>query len=271
MRASGMRSGIVWPSMKADRRRRKEESFAGVYRRSPAANSVFPGLLLILAATCFAQTAAPPAFDVASIKPTTAEPGSGSGINTDTGRIAGRNVTLKRCIRGAYNIPEAQIFGGPKWVDDERYDIDAKAPDRAGGNELMAMLQQLLAERFKLVIHRETRPLAGYALVVGKKGIAAKPSESTGPSRSNSNRHSIEGGACSMSCLATKLAEVLHVPVADATGVEGRFDFKLEWTPDELQSGVLPALEEQLGLKLEARKVPTAVIVIDSAEKATAN
>jgi uncharacterized protein (TIGR03435 family) len=234
-----------------------------------SARSVFPVLLLILTATCFGQTS--PAFEVASVKLSTAEPGSGSGINTDTGRIAGHNVTLKRCIRGAYNIPEAQIFGGPKWVDDERYDIDAKALGPAGDHALMAMLQQLLAERFKLVIHRETRPLAGYALVVGKKGIAAKPSESTGPTRSNSNRHSIEGGSCSMGCLATKLAEMLHVPVADATGVEGRFDFKLEWTPDELQSGVMSALEEQLGLKLEARKVPTEVIVIDSAEKATAN
>jgi uncharacterized protein (TIGR03435 family) len=74
-----------------------------------------------------------------------------------------------------------------------------------------------------------------------------------------------------MSCLATKLAEVLHAPVMDATGSEERFDFKLEWTPDEMQTAVAPALEEQLGLKLEARKVPTPVIVIDSAEKASAN
>jgi uncharacterized protein (TIGR03435 family) len=74
-----------------------------------------------------------------------------------------------------------------------------------------------------------------------------------------------------MGCLATKLAEVLHAPVADATGVEGRFDFKLEWTPDDFQTAVLPALEEQLGLKLEGRKIPTDVIVIDSAERASAN
>jgi uncharacterized protein (TIGR03435 family) len=235
----------------------------------PAANSFFLGLLLI--STSFGQTAAPPAFDVASIKPSTAEPATGSGIDTDTGKIAGRYVTLKRCIRGAYDIPEAQIFGGPKWAEEERYDIDAKSAGPAGGHDLMAMLQTLLADRFKLVIHRETRPLPGYALVVGKKGIAAKPSESTGPTRSNSSRHSIDAAACSMGCLATKLAEVLHVPVTDATALEGRFDFKLEWTPDELQTGVMPALEEQLGLKLEARKVPTAVIVIDSAEKATAN
>src|ERR1700685_4279339 len=112
------------------------------------------------------------------------------------------------------------MFAGPKWADEERYDIDAKSAGPAGGHALMAMLQQLLAERFKLVIHRETRQLAGYALGGGKRGISAKPSESTGPSRSNSSRHNIEGEACSMGCLATKLAEVLHVPVTDSTGLE---------------------------------------------------
>lgn len=227
--------------------------------------------LLLFASASSGQTLPAPAFEVASIKPSTAEPGSSSGITTDTGRIAGRNVTLKRCIRGAYGMPEAQIFGGPKWVDEERYDIDAKAAGRAGDHELMEMLQQLLAERFKLVIHRETRPLSGYALVAGKKGITAKRSEPDTGSRTNSSRRSIEATGCSMGCLATKLAEVLHVPVADSTGLEGKFDFKLEWTPDDLQTAVLPALEEQLGLKLEGRKVPTEVIVIDRAEKASAN
>jgi uncharacterized protein (TIGR03435 family) len=227
------------------------------------------GHLVLIAAACFGQT--PPAFEVASIKLSTAAPGSGSGIPTDTGRIAARNVTLRRCIRGAYDIPEVQILGGPKWVDEERYDIDAKAAGPAGGTELMAMLQQLLAERFQLVFHRETRPLPGYALVAGKKGLNARRSEPNAKSIGNSSRRSIEATGCDMACLAMKLAEVLHAPVADATGIEGRFDFKLEWTPDDLQTAVAPALEEQLGLKLEARKVPKEVIVIDHAEKATAN
>jgi uncharacterized protein (TIGR03435 family) len=257
--------------MNADERRWKDRRFIGVHRRSSVANSLVSGLLAILTSASFAQTPAAPAFEVASIKPTASEPGSSSGVTSKTGRIEARNVTLKRCMRGAYGIPEAQIFGGPKWVDEERYDIDAKAPGPAGDHAMMAMLQQLLAERFQLVVHRETRPLSGYALVVGKKGITAKPSESAGPSNSSANRHSIEGEACSMGCLATKLAEVLHAPVTDSTGVEGRFDFKLEWTPDEMQTAVLPALEEQLGLKLEGRKIPTEVLVIDRAEKATAN
>jgi uncharacterized protein (TIGR03435 family) len=226
--------------------------------------------VFLLAGAGFAQTA-PPAFDVASIKLSTTAPAAGSGIDTDTGKIHAHYVTLKRCIRGAYDIPEARIFGGPKWVDEERYDIDAKAPGPADGPELMAMLQQLLAERFRLTFHRETRPLPGYAVVVGKKGLTAKPSLPNGPNDANSSRHSIDAVGCSMACLAMKLSEVLHVPVADATGVDGRFDFTLQWTPDDLQTGVGPALEEQLGLKLEGRKVPAEVIVIDRAEKATLN
>jgi uncharacterized protein (TIGR03435 family) len=226
------------------------------------------GLIILTALTSFGQ--APPAFDAASIKPS-AEGQSGSSLSNDTGRISGRNVTLKRCMRSAYNIPEAQILGGPKWVDDARYDIDAKAAGPAGNQELMAMLQQLLAERFKLVFHREARPLPGYALVVGKKGLTAKRSEPDIRSSSNSSRHSIEAVACSMDCLAIKVSEVLHAPVTNATGAEGKFDFKLEWTPDELQTAFFPALEEQLGLKLEGRKVPTEVLVIDSAQKPSEN
>jgi uncharacterized protein (TIGR03435 family) len=228
------------------------------------------GLIMIMAAVGFAQTA-PAAFDAASIKLSTAPPGSSSGINEDTGRIAARYVTLKRCIRGAYDIPEALIFGGPKWADDDRYDIDAKSTGPSGDHELMAMLQQLLAERFKLVIHRETRPLAGFALVAGKKGITAKPSEPDARSVSNATGHSIEAAGYTMDRLAMKLSEVMHAPVTDATGIEGKFDFKLEWTRDELQSAVFAALEEQLGLKLEGRKIPTEVIVIDSAQKPSEN
>ena len=225
---------------------------------------------IALAAAAFCQTV-PPAFDAASIKPSTAAPGSGSGIQTDIGRIAARNVTLKRCIRGAYDVPEARILGGPKWVDDERYDIDAKSTGPAGDRQLMAMLQQLLADRFKLAIHRETRPLAGYVVVAGKKGLTVKPSEPGARSMSSATRHSIDATGCDMECLAMKLSEVLHAPVIDGTGIAGKFDFKLEWTPDELQSGVFPAVEAQLGLKLEGRKVPTEVIVIDSAVKPSEN
>jgi uncharacterized protein (TIGR03435 family) len=224
--------------------------------------------VVLAASAAFAQT--PAAFEVASIKPA-AEGQTSSGIKSDIGRIEGRNVTLKRCVRGAYNIPEAQILGGPKWVDDARYDIDAKAAGPAGDRELMAMLQQLLSERFKLAFHRETRQLPGYALVVGKKGVLAKPSEPGTPSVTSSSRRSIEATACNMGHLAMKISEVLHAPVTNATGIDGEFNFKVEWTPDELQTEFFLQLEEQLGLKLEVRRVPTEVLVIDSAQKPSEN
>jgi len=239
-----------------------------------------PALVALLIARAFGQTA-PPAFEAASIKPSTAEPGSGSGIPSRKGSISARNVTLKRCIRGAYDVEESQIVGGPKWVDEDRYDIDAKAAGPAGDHELMAMLQSLLAERFKLAFHRETRERPGYALIVAKGGLKAKRSQPDAGSAANSSRTEIDAQACSLRQLAQKLSEVIHLPVADLTGIEGGFDFQLKWTPDDMQAkapvdlatgpSVFEALQEQLGLKLEARKVPTEVLVIDHAEKPTEN
>ena len=148
----------------------------------------------------------------------------------------------------------------------------------------MTMLQSLLAERFKLSFHRETRALPGYALVVGRGGLKAKPSEPEADSRTNSRWGSLEAAGCSMAHLALKLSEVLHLPVADFTAVPGEFDFQLKWTSDEMQAtppdavpdaasgpSLFAALQEQLGLKLESRKVPADVLVIDHAEKPSEN
>jgi uncharacterized protein (TIGR03435 family) len=155
----------------------------------------------------------------------------------------------------------------------------------------MAMLQSLLSERFKLAFHRETRDLPGYALVAGKGGLKAKRSQPDAESRSSSSRTEIDAEACSMRRLAQKLSEVIHMPVADLTGIEGAFDFQLKFTPDDMQAkppssgdrpgtaplelagapSVFAALQEQLGLKLEPRKVPAEVLAIDYAEKPSEN
>jgi uncharacterized protein (TIGR03435 family) len=198
--------------------------------------------------------------------------------------MSGRYVTLKRCVRGAYGVEEPRILGGPKWIDEARYDIEAKAAGPAGDRELMVMLQSLLAERFKLAFHRETRALPGYALVVGKGGLKAKPSDPDADSRTSSSRVSIEAAGCTMAHLALKLSEILHLPVADFTAVPGGFDFKLEWTVDDMQAtppaaapdpasgpSIFAALQGQLGLRLESRKVPAEVLVIDHAEKPSEN
>jgi len=249
------------------------------------------GVLVSFCATLLAQQGTVlPAFEVASIKPSLDPPGSVSGIFESKGRISAKNVTLRRCVRGAYNVPEPQILGGPSWADQDRYQIEAKATVPADDLELMLMLRALLAERFKLVFHREQRAIPGYRLVLGKGGLKAQASAPDRGSVGRSQRERIEAEGCTMAQLALKLAEALHQPVLDATGVAGKFDLKLEWTPDDMQAkppsadqrsgnapepgagpSIFAALQEQLGLKLEGSKVPAEILVIDSAEKPSAN
>jgi len=232
-----------------------------------------------VASLAIAQPAAAPQFEVASIKPSAEPPGS-SGITTKKGRLTAQNVTLKRCIRGAYGVPEIQILGGPPWIGDDRYFIEATAAGPVGDPELSVMLQALLAERFKLALHRETRALPGYALLVGK-GLKAKRSDPDSESRTNYSQKSIQAERCTMAQLAQKLSDALHTPVADLTAISGAFDFTLEWTPDDMKAAlggnapfgpsIFAALQEQLGLRLESRKVPTGVVVIDHAERPSEN
>lgn len=212
------------------------------------------------------------------------------GIFESKGRINAKNVTLKRRIRGAYDVPEPQIIGGPKWVDQDRYDIEATATVPAGDHDLMRMLQTLLSERFKLVFHREQRPIPGYRLVLAKGGLKAQASAPDRGSVGNSQRGRIDAQGCTVSQLALKLAEALKQPVLDATAVAGKFDFKVQWTPDDplvkppspdqrpggapefgVGPSIFSALQEQLGLKLESSKIPAEVLVIDSAERPSAN
>jgi hypothetical protein len=126
----------------------------------------------------------------------------------------------------------------------------------------MLMLQTMLADRFKLVLHREERAIPGYRLVLGKSGLKVRASAPDRGSAGHSQRGRIE-------------AEVLQQPVLDATGTAAKFDLKLEFTPDDSRTGnpepggpsIFAALQEQLRLKLESGRVPSEVLVIDSAEK----
>jgi uncharacterized protein (TIGR03435 family) len=237
-------------------------------------------LALLILGLLFQTQLAPQvlSFEAATVKPSQAPPGSSSGIVEDKGRIVGTNVTLRRCIRGAYDLPETLIVGGSKWVDEERFDIQAVAGRPAGGDDLMAMLRTLLADRFHLVVHRETRDISGYALVLGKDGLkAAESAPGTGASDS-ARRGSLDSKASTMKNLAQKLSDALRAPVVDFTGLAGKYDVNLTWNPEDLAAAsatkpsaelsgpsIFTALQEQLGLKLESRKVPVEVIVIDSA------
>jgi uncharacterized protein (TIGR03435 family) len=193
-------------------------------------------------------------------------------------------------MRGAYDVAKRQIIGWLKWVDQDRYDLEAKPTAPAGDHELMLMLQTLLSERFKRVFHREQRPIPGYRLALAKGRLKAQASAPDRGSVGHSQTGRIAAEGCTLAPLALKLAEVLTQPVLDATGVARKFDLKLQWTPDDLQAkppsadqrpggalasggglSIFAALQEQLGLKLESSKVPADVLVIDSAEKPSAN
>lgn len=218
---------------------------------------------------------AEPSFEVASVKRSSPEMGTSDRESFNGGTLQMGNVTLKQIVRYAYGISETQIFGGPKWMDDYRFDIVAKADASATRDTLVAMLQPLLADRFHLTLHRETRTVAGFALEIARSGIRAPVSDQPGGPSSNTTRTSISARSFPMPQLAIRLAVALQRPVVDMTGEKRAFDIDLKWAPDGLQAtgpgnAELPtlftAIEEQLGLKLESRKVPVEALVIDSAE-----
>lgn len=238
-------------------------------------------ILLTTVSWIAAQPVAAPSFEAASVKPASPD-ATDFGVDTDPGLLRLEAQTLKAIVRVAYGVNESQVVGGPKWVDSDRFDITGRANGPAGSKELLTMLQSLLADRFKLTFHRETRTAQGYALVVAKGGIKMQKSEST-ESNSRGGRGRIDAQGFSMRQLAERLTRVVRAPVEDATETPGRFNFTLTWSPDDSSTrplaadrpaaedsnapSIFTALQEQLGAKLESRKVTMEVIVIDRAEK----
>jgi uncharacterized protein (TIGR03435 family) len=133
----------------------------------------------------------------------------------------------------------------------------------------MTMLQALLSERFKLAIHRESKERTVYELVVGKNGPKLHEVEA-GPGHSNGGHGSLSAQKMSMSHLADSLSRIVDLPVLDMTGLKGAFDIELKWAPDGDDANgpsIFTAVQEQLGLKLEQRKGPMEIIVVDHAER----
>jgi uncharacterized protein (TIGR03435 family) len=230
----------------------------------------------LLIGPALAQSVAP-SFEAASIKPTQMT-GQGESIDRHPGMLLMRNVTLQDCIREAYGVTDSQI-SGEKWLGPDRYDIVAKIPSGVTQSQNPAMLQTLLAERFKLALHHGTKELPVYLLVVAKNGPKIQPVE-PGNGGVASKPGQMTGRAITMQRLATFLSSAraqLEHTVVDQTGLSGNYTFKLEWTPEDKQSAdapgtsLLAALQEQLGLKLEAGKAPLELLVIDHAEKPSEN
>ena len=224
-----------------------------------------------------AQT--PVEFEVATIKPAPPQPEGRTSTrmssDTDTGKLNYTNVNLKEAIGKAYKVQQYQITG-PDWIETERFDIVAKFTPHSAGDQVALMLQALLAERFKLTLHRETKELPMYVLVVAKNGPKFKTTESETGISSNSNRthwHVVAKG--SLRRFAEFLSDEAGRPVVDRTGLSGSYELTLDWTPDDSPTtndsaagpSLFTALQEQLGLKLDSTKGPVEMLVIDRAER----
>jgi uncharacterized protein (TIGR03435 family) len=234
----------------------------------------------VSAALVLAQPVAAPAFDVASIK--VSQPGRvggnpfGDNIKATPGSLNIRSGTLKTCIAWAYHVFEYQVTA-PDWAGSDRYDIVAKAAGPAAEPELRLMLQALLADRFHLTFHRQTKEMSAYLLVVGKNGPKFEESKSEGESdiQPDQKTMSIMVHRVPIAQLVEVLSKVFQMPVVDTTGLTKRYDVTINVAKYIQQSGDRPdplsiiqmGLQEELGLKLESKKVPLDLLIVDHAEK----
>jgi uncharacterized protein (TIGR03435 family) len=244
----------------------------------------------LISPTNRAQTPALLTFEVASIKPS--DPNRpDTGLHRSNAKFAATNHTLKRLIAFAYDVELFQISGGPAWVNSDGYDVTAKTPDdiahHKGPDDDKVMVQALLSDRFKLTLHSESRELPIYVLVIGKNGSKleiAKPLGGSSDVRGRGTQFIFTG--VPLSSLVHVLSQRLGRPVVDRTGLTAHYDFKLEWAPDQTSSDsrdsvssapdpagptLFTAIQEQLGLRLEAQKGPVQIFVIDHVERPSEN
>lgn len=245
----------------------------------------FALVVLCSVAASLAAQQPTPRFEVASVKPNTSGISNAIPPSRANGSYSASNVGLKSIIANAFDVRIFQIEGGPDWLASARFDIMARGPEGTPDQMRPAMLRALLADRFKLVAHVETREQQVYLLTLlrgdGRLGPQLKPaapadgSSSGFPSSSVGNGTArINGRRVSMDTLALMLTSaVFNQRVINRTGLSGEFELDLRFTPDSSPAAVpefpsiFTAVQEQLGLKLEASRGPVDVLVIDSVER----
>jgi uncharacterized protein (TIGR03435 family) len=272
----------------------------------------------------FGQSGTPPAFEVATIKRNVSGQYATGVAYKPGGRIIAKNAPLRLLIQFAYAFHDSQghslplkasqVVGGPAWIDSESYDIEAKPESNTNPSQAWLMLQTLLADRFRLALHKESREFSVYDLTAKKSGLKLPPPKNTkcvsfppgttphyvpgafdcgyAPLLLSSSGLQMEGRKLHMADLVRELARALGEPVLDKTGFTGEFDIDLNYTdedilkspgsatPDNAGGNRLPdgpnlslvfAAMDQLGLKLQPAKGPVEVLVVDHAERPTAN
>lgn len=233
-------------------------------------------LLLFCVQTATAQTSPSPTFEVASVRPAPqADPKNGSWSFPGISRFIATHVSLATLIQLAYDVEDIQIANKPDWLETNAYDIDARPEDgiKLSRDELRPRLQNLLRERFHLVVHTETRLLHGYALVIAKGGPHLTPTKAEHfPGwTTNVSPGQMRGVNWSMPQLAKYLSRPTGFPVVDQTGITGSYDIGFSYNPKPDVDSNLPtlytALEQATGLQLKEQKVSIETIVIDSVDK----
>jgi uncharacterized protein (TIGR03435 family) len=255
---------------------------------------IFAGFtMMAVAGWVSAQAPKKPAFEVASIRPDVFGSHPRSIQYSAGGRFTASNVPLRALIEEAYAIRDFQVSGGPDWVNRDQFNIAAKAEGDASKGQVRVMLQTLLAERFQLVLRRESKEVSVYTLTVGKTGPKLKEVKLDEDNATRGMRFGgigrIAGAMATMPQLVVMLSDIklngsaiLDRPVLDRTGLTGVYDFKLEWSAEEQSAdrttstnpagpSIFTAVQEQLGLKLESTKAPVEFFVIEQAGKPTEN
>lgn len=270
-------------------------------------------LAVAAAGAASGQAPAAPVFEVADVRPYQPEPGArgiqgiivangvlrnfsqvrgqrmqlGDPVFAANGTVTMRSVALRELLTQAYKeiLRPEYLMGGPNWMDTEQFELVAKAPAGTPVDAERLMLQAVLAGRFRLVVHREQKPMPVFALLVGKKELKLQATAEPGEADCKQAFAQADGHThvtcvnMTMAGLATRLSRLepfdVNQPAVDLTGIAGSYNFQLEWTPHGPDSApvgvtVMDALEK-LGLKLEARKEPMTVIAIDRVEQPDAN
>jgi uncharacterized protein (TIGR03435 family) len=246
-----------------------------------------------------------PSFEVATIKPNNSNATSMQGLTMRGRNFATRASSLADLISFAYEVQVKQIVNAPDWYDKDRYDI-AAVPEQEGSpnpEQIRIMIRKLLADRFGLKFHREKREMSAYVLTVGKDGSKLKPTQIQGTLPGIGIRPGT--GGITLAVINAAIPDftgflqilVLDRPVVDKTGLTGRYDFQCTFSPDDSQFGGHPpqiprpgdsnasssdtaapaapnlydAFQQDLGLKLSAEKTAVEVIVVDQAQKPSAN
>jgi bla regulator protein blaR1 len=248
----------------------------------------------VVATTCvFAQ--AKPSFEVATIKRSERLEAGGSFGMQPGGRFRSINIDARGLIACAYRTSSesclfpSQLIGAPDWLAAERYDITAKVSDDLASrsqSELFALtptlLQSLLEDRFRLRTHRDKRELPVFLLTMANRdGLGPQLHQSTVDCQAEPNKCLLRfaaghytGGNVTPTTLATMLSGATERIVVDRTGLQGRYDFELDWSPDQSapdKPSIFAAVQEQLGLKLESSRAPADVLVIDHVERPSEN